>query len=615
MFSFKCLLLILLSLFLLLSSKAQELKDTTFLIDEVVITGTRVEFSRSLMPQNISIIKEDVLNEYQESAVFPLLSRRTPGVFVTEHAVIGFGVGSNTSAGLMTVRGVGGMPNTQVLMMVDGHPQYMGLFGHPLPNSYVASDLDRVEILRGPGSILYGSNAMGGVVNMITKSQKNPGFSGNARLSYGSFNTQKFMASGGYRKQGFHVFASVNRDITDGHRDNSDFDITNAYIKTGYEINNNFEIVADYNIAEFHDLNPGSVSDEEIYKSDIKRGKASLSFLNNHKFNQGGFHAYYNFGNHSLSDGWESIDETYGAMIYQTVKLPYNTQISFGGDYKRLAGKGNGGMKANQWITNDESAVYALVRHRLFEKLNLTYGSRIENNEMYGTELVPQAGLSWQAFNNTVFRVSASIGFRNPTLVQLYLFAPNPQLMPERLMTYEAGVSQSLLDGKVSFDFTVFMLEASNLIQNIPNENAPPPMIASNVGDLMNYGLEFELNYIHNKNFNSYLSYSWLNTERPILAAPEHQFYCGIDYKWKNFQFAIETNFIGGLYSIAGEAHNSESNVVQNYFMLNSNLSYSPIHYIDIFVSGKNLLNQQYEIVHGFPMPGGHFITGFRLRI
>lgn len=108
------------------------------------------------MPQNVSVIKEKELNEYQESAVFPLLSRRTPGVFVTEHAVIGFGVGSNTSAGLMTVRGIGGIPNTQVLMMVDSHPQYMGLFGYPLPNSYVVSDLERVEILRGPGSIFTG---------------------------------------------------------------------------------------------------------------------------------------------------------------------------------------------------------------------------------------------------------------------------------------------------------------------------------------------------------------------------------------------------------------------------------------------------------------------------
>ncbi len=485
-----------LAIILSIGVKSQDLQDTTFLIDEVVVTGTRVELSRNLMPQNITVIKEKELNEYQESAVFPLLSRRTPGVFVTEHAVMGFGVGSNTSAGLMTVRGIGGIPNTQVLMMVDGHPQYMGLFGHPLPNSYVASDLERVEILRGPGSILYGSNAMGGVVNMITKKQKENGFTGNARLAYGSFNTQKYMASAGYKNEGFHIFASVNRDVTDGHRDSSNFEITNAYIKTGYEINDNFEIIADYNIAEFHDVNPGPVSDDEVYKSDIIRGKASFSFLNKHKISKGGLHAYYNFGDHSLSDGWKSIDETYGAMIYQSVDLPYNSLLGLGADYKRLAGKGNGGMKANQWITNDESSVYAVMRHQFFDKLNITYGSRLENHELYGTELVPQAGVSWQAFHNTIFKASASKGFRNPTLRELYLFAPNPELKPERLMTYEAGISKFYLDGRLRLDLTIFMLEASNLIQNVPNENPPPQMIASNVGEIQNYGLEFEFNYL-----------------------------------------------------------------------------------------------------------------------
>lgn len=450
---------------------------------------------------------------------------------------------------------------------------------------------------------------------MITKKQKENGFSGNARLAYGSFNTQKYMANAGYRHEGFHIFASVNRDVTDGHRDSSNFEITNAYIKTGYEINDNFEFVAYYNIAEFHDVNPGPVSDDNTYASDIIRGKASFSFLNKHKISRGGFHAYYNFGNHSLSDGWKSIDETYGAMLYQTIQLPYNTQLSLGSDYKRLAGKGNGGMKANQWITNDETSVYALVRHIFFEKLSLTYGCRIENNEMYGTELVPQAGVSWQAFHNTIFKALVSKGFRNPTLVQLYLFAPNPDLKPERLMTYEAGISKFYLDGRLTLDLTVFMLEANNLIQNIPNENPPSPMIASNVGEIMNYGIEFEFNYAHNKNLNTYLSYSWLNTERPILAAPEHQFYCGIDYKWKNFRFAVETNYIEGLYTIAGESHNAENNTVQSYLTLNSNISYSPFPFIDIFASGKNLLDQQYEIVYGFPMPGIHFMTGLRLRI
>jgi outer membrane receptor for ferrienterochelin and colicin len=67
-------------------------------------------------------------------------------------------------------------------MLIDGHPQFMGIMGHPLPDSYVASDAERVEVIRGPASILYGTNAMGGVINIITKSRQKKVLSGNAHV-------------------------------------------------------------------------------------------------------------------------------------------------------------------------------------------------------------------------------------------------------------------------------------------------------------------------------------------------------------------------------------------------------------------------------------------------
>ncbi|MCK7460836.1 MAG: TonB-dependent receptor plug domain-containing protein [Sphingobacterium sp.] len=88
----------------------------------------------------------------------------------------GFGV-ADGAAGKISIRGIGGSPNTQVLVLIDGHPQYMGLFGHPLPDAYVASDAEKVEVVRGPASILYGTNAMGGVVNIITRQQSQDGLS------------------------------------------------------------------------------------------------------------------------------------------------------------------------------------------------------------------------------------------------------------------------------------------------------------------------------------------------------------------------------------------------------------------------------------------------------
>ncbi len=605
---------IVLSLSLLPLANGQMLDDT-IRIDDVIVTGTRVSVARNVIPATISVVTSEELNSYHESAIFPLLSRRIPGIFVTEHSVAGFGVGANSS-GVMNIRGVGGIPNTQVLTLVDGHPQYMGIFGHPLPNSYVASDLDRVEIIRGPSSILYGSNAMGGAVNMITRRQQTDGLSANARVAYGTFNTLKLMASSGYRQGGMHLFVSFNHDATDGHRDTSAFAINNAYVKAGYDFTENLSLVVDYNIARFEDTNPGISGEGEGFKdmADILRGKASISLQNRSRIGEGALNLYYNYGDHSLSTGWESIDETYGIGIYQSFSLPYSTTITTGGDFKKVAGRGNQGARANEWISNNETALYILIRHEIMGRMNITYGIRAERSSLYGIEPVPQGGITWQADPYTTLRASVAKGFRNPTLRELYLFAPNPELEPETMVNYEAGISRVNRAGNLSATLTLYLINGDNLIVNVPNDLPQPPMIGINSGEFSNRGFETEIEYRLSRALSSYISYSYLSTERPLLAAPRHQLYGGVDWKRERFSAGAEAIYTGGLYTVAGESHSSDDNVVENYFLLNARASYSAGESIQLFVSGKNLLGTEYQIRYGYPMPGAHIMAGVSLR-
>jgi iron complex outermembrane receptor protein len=209
--------------------KIRSVLQDTINLDEVVVTGTTIKVNKRNIPMAVSVVNNQQIKESIETAILPVLNGRVPGLFVTERGIMGFGV-STGAAGQITIRGIGGSPTTGVLMLIDGHPQFMGIFGHPLSDSYVASDIERVEVIRGPGSILYGSNAMGGVINIITKKQIEDGFHGNANFMYGSYNTQKYMASAGYKKNKLSLFASINHDQTDGHRPNSDFTITNGYL-------------------------------------------------------------------------------------------------------------------------------------------------------------------------------------------------------------------------------------------------------------------------------------------------------------------------------------------------------------------------------------------------
>lgn len=182
--------------------------NDTIRIKEVVVTGSPVKVSRNNIPMSVSVLKRHQIAESDESALLPILNGRIPGLFVTERGVTGFGVAQG-SAGQISMRGIGGSPTTGVLMLIDGHPQFMGIFGHPLPDSYVASDVERVEVIRGPGSVLYGTNAMGGVINIITKKQDSDGVNANARMMIGSYNTQKYRGSVGYKKTDL-VFLEVS---------------------------------------------------------------------------------------------------------------------------------------------------------------------------------------------------------------------------------------------------------------------------------------------------------------------------------------------------------------------------------------------------------------------
>lgn len=192
--------------------------DSLINLQGVVISANKVQVNRSSVPLTISVIDREQIEASSESALLPVLSERIPGLFVTEKGVTGFGVSSG-SAGTVNIRGVG--QGNKVLMLFDGQPQWAGVFGHSLPDTYVASDIERVEVIRGPGSLLYGSNAMGGVVNIITRQHKQQGRRTQARVMFGSYNTQKYMINNGYNVGNFSSFVSVNHDRTDGHRPDS----------------------------------------------------------------------------------------------------------------------------------------------------------------------------------------------------------------------------------------------------------------------------------------------------------------------------------------------------------------------------------------------------------
>ena len=281
--------------------------DSLIQLQGVIISANKIEVNRNSVPLTLSVIDREQIESSSESALLPVLSQHVPGLFVTQKGITGFGV-SEGAAGTVNIRGVGS--GNKVLMLFDGQPQWAGVFGHSLPDTYVASDVERVEVIRGPGSLLYGSNAMGGVVNIITRRHKQEGRRTQARVMYGSYNTQKYMVNNGYNKGGFSSFISLNHDRTDGHRPHSDFRMTNGFANLGYTFNAQYKLSGDVSIAKSNYQNPGKVSDPIFdNKMDILRGTTSLSVENRYEKVTGALRLFYNWGDHDINDGYSPGEE------------------------------------------------------------------------------------------------------------------------------------------------------------------------------------------------------------------------------------------------------------------------------------------------------------------
>lgn len=596
------------------SAKAQEkaltVKDT-IPIKEVIVTGTLIQINRNFTPMAVSVVDRKQIAEGNESAILPMLSGRVPGLYITERGVTGFGVATG-SAGQISIRGIGGSPTTGVLMLIDGHPQFMGLMGHPLPDSYVASDVERVEVIRGPASILYGSNAMGGVINIITRKQTANGLGGSAKLSYGSYNTQKQAASVGYRKNKFSTFASFNHDKTDGHRPNSDFEIVNGYLKLGYEFNEHFKADADFSIAKFNAQDPGpdTLNAKPGNHIDITRGYLALSVANEYDQLSGAIRFYNNFGEHLISDGFHSRDLNNGINLYQTLKVFEGNNLSFGADLANYGGKAentkamNGKGVTFADTTVQEAGVYAFVQQTLFQHLTMNGGVRLQHHSKYGSEWIPSAGFAWQLSARTTWRANFSKGFRSPTIRELYMFNHNPNLEPERIYSFETGVAQSFIQNKLKIELTGYLVNGDNLIVTGAMGNL------YNTGQIHNKGLEVGFNARPIKQLEFMLSYSYIHMEKPLFATPKNNLFLSGTYRWEKFRLNCSFQQISDLNNDA----TGKTNLI-SYSLLNAKAAWILNKHFEFTLSGENLLGQTYEPNRYYPMPLTTVFAGVNIQL
>ena len=605
------------------------LSRKNYTLEEVVVTGTRNETDVRHLSQTVSVLNRSKIEQTMQPSLLPVLTEQVPGLFTTSRGVMGYGV-SGGAAGGISLRGLSG-GNARLMVLIDGHPQYAGIFGHPIADAYQTLLADKVEVLRGPASVLYGSNAMGGVINIVTRKMHEDGVRTNVHTGYGSYNTLETELTNRIHKGRFSSVISGSYNRTDGHRENMPFEQYGGYAKLGYALTDNWNTYADVNVTHFNATYPGPVS-APLLEGDqrITRGVTSFALENRYEKTSGALSFFYNWGDHWINDGYtpsagetpqdgrfNSFDNMMGISLYQSTQFFKGNRITLGLDWFRYGGeawtdyvKGENAGTRNDLVDKHENEVagYMDFRQDISSWLTFNAGLRIDHHSRVGTEWVPQAGLAFHLPRNMELKASATKGFRYPILREMYMFSPqNPDLKPESMWNYELAFSQRLLEGRFSYGVNLFYIDGKNLIMTLPNPNGSG-RLNQNSGKIDNTGFEVQAAYRINNNWSVDANYSFLHMENPVVAAPEHKLYAGTALSKGRWNVSTGLQYIAGLYTSTDPA------VTEDFVLWNLRASFRAAKWLDIWARGENLLAQKYEINAGYPMPRATVMAGINLN-
>lgn len=603
--------------------------DTTSIdLERAVVTGTRNATDERYLPMTISVINREKLTENARTNILPTLTEQVPGLFTSSRGMLGYGV-SGGGAGEINLRGISGGAG-QLLVLIDGHPQYQGVYSHPVSDSYQTMIADHVEILRGPASVLYGSNAMGGVINIITRDMKHDGVSTDIHLGAGSWGSFSAEASNQYRKGRFSSTAAAQYQRSDNHRPNMGFEQYGGYLKLNYKLNDNWKVFTDGNITRFNASNPGK-TDALLLEARqwITRGAVAFGIDNHYNRTSGRFTVYDNFGIHKINDGhsagtapqsdlFRSKDYLLGISWYQSANLFQGNRTTVGVDYQHIYGhayytdRESGeevtsgrriNMKQSGKSHRNDIAGYVDFRQDLLSWLTIDLGIRLDHHSVSGTEWVPQGGLVVRPIINGEMKAMISKGFRNPSMREMYLYPPsNEDLRPERMMNYELTWKHRLLSNMLTYGVNLFYIKADNLIQTTTIEGKPRNI---NTGEVENIGAELELAWRINRHWSVNTNHSFLHMHRHVLAAPEYKGYIGVNFRQGRWSTTAGLMQVSGIFTEIGANEKKE-----HFTLLNATIGYQLSKNIRLWAKGDNLLAQRYEINTGFPMPRATFMGG-----
>lgn len=563
-------------------------------LPEVVVTAERVPHRVRDVAASVSVVTGSELRALGARSATDALAL-LPGVFIQRTGQFG-----RTD---IDIRGVGAQ-GTRVAVLVDGRPEKMALFGCTVTHTLPFNNVERIEVVRGPLSVLYGSDALGGVVNIITRQAEAP-LQANARLAYGSFNTFQARLGLGSRFRKGDILLSLAKDMSDGHLPNAQYNGNDAVVRGGFRFSPDLKVDLTGKFFTGVKHEPKRVDDPDTLVATgwnrYDRGGVDLTANFTRRVN-GFLKLYRNFGEHRFDpkDGWHSTDWTNGALLHLHRGFAFGNLIQAGFEVKRLGGT---------WLKSDTSRpswargqwdIFFEDEQRLGPVL-VNAGARFARDNISGNALCPKAGLVVQPARRTAMRASVNKGFRYPPFNYTSIFPPrNPELEPEVTWNYELGWNQHL-GGNVEFDIAGFLLKGDNLIELAENPAPPPPFKFQNRGGFIFKGVEFAfsggLRTVHTRIFATLNDFGIHTRGRPGLKIGGS--ISGEFFK-ERLGIGVELQGVDRYY-----AEDSSKNRLPGFWTADLRCRYRLLERLRIFLNLENLFDRSYRMFADLPGASG----------
>ncbi|MEN9686819.1 MAG: hypothetical protein RLZZ28_2605 [Bacteroidota bacterium] len=622
-------LTLLATLFISGSIIAQKENPPVTLLDEVIVTANKLEQKQSTTGKVITVINKEQIAKSAGKTVAQLLNEQA-GLIVN---------GALNNTGTVQTVYMRGASAGRTLILMDGIP-----LNDPSTittdfdlNLFSLNDVERIEICKGAQSTLYGSDAIAGVINIITvKKDAQKPFNLKATLGLGNLATSKTNLQLYGKKDKLSYTARFARLSTNGFSAAQDSTGNKGFDKDGYEgISTNaqvrYQLSPSLTLKSFFlyskyqsGIDAGVFTDDRDYTInnhsiitgggwEYKKGRVSIT--GNYQYSELNRN-YLNDSMHKTSTIYE--DNTYFGKsqfveVYAGIALSKNISLVTGADYRynsynqhyfSVSIFGPYSSEFRDTSLNQKAVYASAIINSSDKKFTIEFGGRYNNHSRYGNNSTFTLNPSYQISAQTRLFASVSSGFKAPSLYQLSI---NDKLDAEKSINYEAGINWQnsrmqtrlvLFNRKIDngIDYNYISFKYFNYIKQVVN------------------GLEFEMNFKPSEKLNLTANYTYLNSEEItqnrvttkdtisydyLLRRPKH----GLNLTagttvTKGFYASLSGKYVSSRYDIGG--YKKADVLLDGYFILSAYAEYSLNNHVKFYADLQNMTNQQFFDVRGF---------------